>query len=127
MGLLTPGELPYSSEGAGQDGGGAAGSWSRDRALQYLHVKRGTAAVPCSQPALPPPARLINPTSNQKSCGCPLLEDAGGGGGLGFCGLRCSCDANIFRAWGHVSLIRAGRRMPKPSGDLPTPSAPCGV
>lgn len=40
---------------------------------------------------------MINPTSNQKSGGCPTLEDPGRRGGLGFCGLRSYCDANVFR------------------------------
>ena len=97
MGPLTPAGLPDSSWGAGPDGGGAAGSWSRDRTQQHLNLKRSTAAKPCCRPELPPPARVINPTSNQKSGGCPTLEDPGRVGGLGFCGLRSYCDANVFR------------------------------
>lgn len=66
----APGQLP---------GGGAASSGSPDPALWHLNVKCSTEA----KPELPSPARMINPTS-QKSRGGPLLQDRGGGGGLGF-------------------------------------------
>lgn len=90
MGLLTAAGFPDSSPGgrswmgAELDGGGAASSWSPDTALHHLNVKWSTGAKPRRQPELPSPARMINPTSNQKSRGSPLLKDPGGGGGLGF-------------------------------------------
>lgn len=81
------------------------------------------AAKPRGPPALPPSARMINPTSNEKPRGGLQLMEPGRRGSLGLWGLRSYCNAREFRVLGLLSVTLPGRQMPQLSGGLSTHSA----